>query len=288
MTQRDLDEVVARLRAASLRNDPAAADLAPDFGPLRGRPEAVGQGPLDPDIVDAHAHVVDGHGPTHAPAPAGAVPPPAAFDQPRPRPPAGVPVEAGRAHAPQPPSPEAGASQPAPTAARPRPAARENAAPAPVLDPQDRRAPRGPSRGDRPVGEDAAIVTDDAPVSGLAARLPSFLRPRGAAAAQARAEPQSPPQPEQQPRSPRRQRGAAPPRPHERGRGKVRSAPRTAKEQRWERRRRRHVFEEVLGWLLVPVILVALYWAVIWGLSLFGLTLDDVVEGMREAWDALQ
>ena len=60
MTQRDLDEAVARLRAASSRNDPAAADLDADLGPPRGRPETVGQGPLDPDIVDAHAHVVTG------------------------------------------------------------------------------------------------------------------------------------------------------------------------------------------------------------------------------------
>ncbi|WP_043539390.1 hypothetical protein [Salinarimonas rosea] len=284
MTQRDLDEAVARLRAASLRNDPAAADLAPDLGPPRGRPEAAGQGPLDPDIVDAHAHVVDGHGP--APVSSmpigGAVPPPAAFVQPLPQPPAGAPAEATPARAPQ-----EGVGQAASAQARQRPAARENAAPAPVLDPEDRRAPRGQPRED-----DAAVVGDDAPSSGLAARLPSFLRARSGAAAQTLVEPR---------RRPPRAHGEAaahggsetvrpdaPPRPRARQRTTVRPAPRTAKEQRWERRRRRHLLEEILGWVLVPVILVALYWAVVWGLSLFGLSLDDVVEGLREAWGALQ
>ena len=37
----------------------------------------------------------------------------------------------------------------------------------------------------------------------------------------------------------------------------------TWREQRWERRRRRRVVEEALGWLLVPVILVGGYWLVI-------------------------
>ncbi|WP_372425690.1 hypothetical protein [Salinarimonas chemoclinalis] len=274
MTQRDLDEAVARLRAASLRNDPAVADLAPDLGPPRGRPEAAGQGPLDPDIIEAHAHVVDGHGPTSGFAPAspmpegGAVPPPAAFVQPRPDRPAVPPVETRPA-----PAPRAGAAQPASEPARPRPVARENAAPAPVLDPQDRRTPRAPARGD-----DAALATHDAPPSGLTARLPTFLRPRGAATAQ--------PEVEAQPQ-PSRRRAEAPPRPRERRRGTMRPAPRTAKEQRWERRRRRHLFEEILGWVLVPVILVALYWALVAGLALFGLTIDDVVEGLRQAWDAL-
>ena len=36
----------------------------------------------------------------------------------------------------------------------------------------------------------------------------------------------------------------------------------TWREKRWERRRKRRMFEEVLGWILVPVILIALYWAV--------------------------
>jgi hypothetical protein len=34
------------------------------------------------------------------------------------------------------------------------------------------------------------------------------------------------------------------------------------REKRWERRRRRIWFEELLGWILVPVILVSAYWLV--------------------------
>jgi hypothetical protein len=55
----------------------------------------------------------------------------------------------------------------------------------------------------------------------------------------------------------------------------------TAKEKRWQRRRRRHVVEEVIGWILVPVILIALYFALIGGLAIFGLSLDDLMEGLR-------
>ncbi|MCC5978660.1 MAG: hypothetical protein JJU21_11400 [Salinarimonas sp.] len=55
----------------------------------------------------------------------------------------------------------------------------------------------------------------------------------------------------------------------------------TAKEKRWQRRRRRHVVEEIVGWILVPVILVALYFALLGGLALFGLTMDDLMEGLR-------
>lgn len=55
----------------------------------------------------------------------------------------------------------------------------------------------------------------------------------------------------------------------------------TAKERRWQRRRRRHVAEEILGWILVPIILVALYYALIGGLALFGMTMDDLMDGLR-------
>ena len=55
----------------------------------------------------------------------------------------------------------------------------------------------------------------------------------------------------------------------------------TAKEKRWQRRRRRHVVEEIIGWILVPIILIALYFALIGGLALFGLTLDDLMDGLR-------
>jgi len=55
----------------------------------------------------------------------------------------------------------------------------------------------------------------------------------------------------------------------------------TAKERRWQRRRRRHVVEEILGWIFVPIILVALYYALIGGLALFGMTMDDLMDGLR-------
>jgi hypothetical protein len=55
----------------------------------------------------------------------------------------------------------------------------------------------------------------------------------------------------------------------------------SAKEKRWQRRRRRHVVEEIIGWILVPIILIALYFALIGGLALFGLSLDDLMDGLR-------
>ncbi len=58
----------------------------------------------------------------------------------------------------------------------------------------------------------------------------------------------------------------------------------TPKEQRWERRRKRHLFEEILGWILVPIILVALYFFVIWLLDLFGTTPDALIEGLQTIW----
>lgn len=61
----------------------------------------------------------------------------------------------------------------------------------------------------------------------------------------------------------------------------------TPKEKRWRRRRQRLVFEEGLAWVLVPVILVGLYYAVIGSLALFGMTIDDLVEGLNVAWAQL-
>jgi hypothetical protein len=58
----------------------------------------------------------------------------------------------------------------------------------------------------------------------------------------------------------------------------------TAKEQRWERRRKRHLFEEILGWILVPIILVAIYFFALWILDLFGTTPDALIEGMQTIW----
>lgn len=66
--------------------------------------------------------------------------------------------------------------------------------------------------------------------------------------------------------------------------GQPRNQRLTAREQRWERRRKRHLFEEILGWILVPIILVAVYFFVIWILDLFGTTPDALIEGMQTIW----
>ena len=55
----------------------------------------------------------------------------------------------------------------------------------------------------------------------------------------------------------------------------------TWREKRWERRRKRRMFEEVLGWILVPLILIALYWAVKAGLSALGTSPSAVIQALR-------
>ena len=55
------------------------------------------------------------------------------------------------------------------------------------------------------------------------------------------------------------------------------------REQRWERRRRRRFFEEVLGWILVPLILLAVYWGVKSGLNALGTTPTALIEGLKTA-----
>jgi hypothetical protein len=55
----------------------------------------------------------------------------------------------------------------------------------------------------------------------------------------------------------------------------------TWREKRWQRRRRRKLFEEILGWILVPIILVALYWAVKGGLNAAGTSPSAVVQAIK-------
>lgn len=76
--------------------------------------------------------------------------------------------------------------------------------------------------------------------------------------------------------------------PAEAGAAPARPQKLTAKEKRWRRRRRRMVFEEAIGWVLVPVIVVGLYYAMIGGLALFGMSLDDLVAGLQVAWAQLR
>ena len=56
----------------------------------------------------------------------------------------------------------------------------------------------------------------------------------------------------------------------------------TWREKRWQRRRRRRMFEEMLGWILVPIILVAGYWAVVAGLNAAGTSPSALIAGIRQ------
>ena len=53
------------------------------------------------------------------------------------------------------------------------------------------------------------------------------------------------------------------------------------REQRWERRRRRRFGEEVLAWVLVPVILIGGFWAVKASLAALGTTPTALIEGIK-------
>jgi hypothetical protein len=55
----------------------------------------------------------------------------------------------------------------------------------------------------------------------------------------------------------------------------------TWREKRRQRRRRRKMAEEILGWILVPIILVALYWAVKAGLNAAGTSPSAVVQAVK-------
>jgi len=71
--------------------------------------------------------------------------------------------------------------------------------------------------------------------------------------------------------------------------GSLETAPATAtpaakkswREKRWERRRRRIWFEEMLGWILVPTILVSLYWMVNGFLNALGTSPSAIVAGVN-------
>lgn len=57
----------------------------------------------------------------------------------------------------------------------------------------------------------------------------------------------------------------------------------TWREQRWERRRKRRAAEEVLGWILVPVILLVGYWAIRSGLIALGTSPTALISGIKAA-----
>lgn len=53
------------------------------------------------------------------------------------------------------------------------------------------------------------------------------------------------------------------------------------REQRWERRRRRRLYEEILGWMLVPTIILGCYWAIDAGLGAIGTSPAALVQGVQ-------
>jgi hypothetical protein len=59
------------------------------------------------------------------------------------------------------------------------------------------------------------------------------------------------------------------------------------REQRWERRRRRIWFEEILAWILVPVILVGTYLLVDAVLNALGTSPAAIIEGIKAILAAL-
>jgi hypothetical protein len=55
----------------------------------------------------------------------------------------------------------------------------------------------------------------------------------------------------------------------------------TWREKRYQRRRRRVWFEEILGWILVPVIVLGCYWFLEVGLSALGTSPAAIMEGIE-------
>lgn len=53
------------------------------------------------------------------------------------------------------------------------------------------------------------------------------------------------------------------------------------REKRYRRRRRRVWFEEILGWILVPVIILGCYWFLEVGLNALGTSPAAIMEGIE-------
>lgn len=60
----------------------------------------------------------------------------------------------------------------------------------------------------------------------------------------------------------------------------VRRPKKSWREERWERRRRRMWFEEVLGWILVPLILIGLYYVAVAILAAVGTSPSAIMNGI--------
>jgi hypothetical protein len=55
------------------------------------------------------------------------------------------------------------------------------------------------------------------------------------------------------------------------------------REQRWERRRRRRFVEEVIGWIVVPIIVISGYYGVKSGLNALGTTPTALIQNVKTA-----
>ncbi len=53
------------------------------------------------------------------------------------------------------------------------------------------------------------------------------------------------------------------------------------REKRYQRRRRRVWFEEILAWILVPIIVLSCYWILVGGLSALGTSPTAIMEGIE-------
>lgn len=281
MTSRDLDEAVARLRAASLRNDPLARDptideSAADLGPPRGRPDGAGQPAIDPAITEARGQIGQGPMVRLDAMPVGAVVPP-----PRREPTFAAAPPDGHGAATPFAAPDVSAERRARFGRREEP-------PSPLeLSGEDER--RGPGAAATLVAIGARVQAFlSTQVSALAARRRAALAEKEAQAAQARQSDAPSETLEYDAEAVDEFSGEDAPR---RGRlasqRSARQAPLTERERRWQRRRRRYVTEEILGWILVPIIIVAVYFGVTGILAAFGYTIDDLVEGARMLMQAL-
>jgi hypothetical protein len=61
----------------------------------------------------------------------------------------------------------------------------------------------------------------------------------------------------------------------------------TWRQKRWERRRRRIWLEELLGWILVPIILIGAYWAIDAALNALGTSPSAIINGIGAIMQAL-
>ena len=61
----------------------------------------------------------------------------------------------------------------------------------------------------------------------------------------------------------------------------------TWREKRYQRRRRRVWLEEILGWILVPVIVIACYWVLNMTLTAVGTSPGAIVDGVKAVIDSL-